>query len=94
MTHGQGLQVAKAGVGKPPLPEHVCFCQDLAGLWPVGELSSFFVFIEGDCPLSRSSCFRADSVESTELQEKPGCDCTKTPGWKPLSTCPMNNLGL
>ena len=52
MTHGQGLQVARAGVGKPPLLDHPCFSQDLAGAWPVGELSSFFVFLEGDCPLS------------------------------------------
>ena len=37
--------------------------------------------------------FEADSVESTEVQEKPGSDRTKTPGWKPLSTCSMNNLG-
>ena len=27
-----------AGVGKPPLPEHLCFSQDLAGAWPVGKL--------------------------------------------------------
>ena len=46
MTHGQGLQVARAGVGKPPLLDHPCFSQDLAGLWPVGELFSFLVKVD------------------------------------------------
>ena len=27
------------------------------------------------------------------FKRKPGSDRTKTPGWKPLSTCSMNNLG-